>query len=57
MGRPDLKAVAFIEAAAILVKACSAVDLNASLTEDEESFVREFMRNHIVNLLLKKAHQ
>lgn len=53
--RKTLKARAYEEAASQLFNACDRIDLGNELSEDEESFVREFMRNVVTARLRKTA--
>lgn len=50
-----LIAMAYSEAAALLVNKASAMDLDASLNPEDEAFVREMLRTDIPLLLMKYA--
>lgn len=51
MTKNQLRAVAHAEAAQVLKAACDHIDLNPDLTEEQEEFVREYIRNNIADKL------
>jgi hypothetical protein len=53
--RMRLRQRAFAEAAALLVKDASCVDLGDDLSEEDEEFVREYLRIEISKMLRKRA--
>ena len=50
-----LRRIAYLEAAAILIRAVSAVDLDPELSEDDEATVRDYIREKIAAELKKKG--
>lgn len=56
MDKEQLRKFAWREAAALLEADCDSADLpEDQLTEEEEDFVREFIRNEIVNTLRRRG--
>lgn len=51
----ELRKQAYREAAALLAADMDSADLSPGMTEEDESEVREFIRNHIVGELEKKG--
>lgn len=51
MTKSELKKMAYRDAAAWLAKACDGAALDSSLTENEENFEREYIRDVIVPML------